>query len=218
MAVFEFVIWDMDGVLVDSERHWDTKEDFFLARALDNWNKFDESRLIGRSLPDIYKMLREEMNLQMSYDEYREQYDATAKYIYSTKAELMPNALKTLEELSQAGIIQALVSSSTHRWIGYAIEQFGIKQYFTEIISSDDVDGKGKPAPDIYEYACKKLRASKNKILVVEDSVPGIQAAKNAGLIVAGYTGAQHGQHPVGADVEIDNLSQIPDLVKSGIR
>lgn len=218
MSAFHFVIWDMDGVLVDSERHWDTKDDFFLARELDNWSEFDESRLIGRSLADIYAMLRKEMDLQMSYDEYRENYDATAKHIYSTKAELMPNAMKTLESLKQMGITQALVSSSTHRWIGYALDQFGIAEYFTKIISSDDVDGKGKPAPDIYKYACAQLNASQDEILVIEDSIPGIQAAKQAGLTVAGYTGAKHGQHPADADIEIDDLREVLRLVESGIK
>ena len=203
---------------MDSERHWDTKDDFFLARELDNWSEFDESRLIGRSLSDIYAMLREEMDLQMSYEEYRKNYDATARHIYSTKAELMPNAMKTLESLKQMGITQALVSSSTHRWIGYAIHQFGIADYFAKIISSDDVNGKGKPAPEIYEFACEQLNASKDEILVVEDSVPGIQAAKSAGLTVVGYTGAKHGQHPANADIEIDDLQEVLRLVKSGIK
>lgn len=217
MTAFHYVIWDMDGVLVDSERHWDTKDDFFLARELDNWSEFDESRLIGRSLSDIYQMLKGEMDLQMSYEEYRKNYDATANQIYSTKAELMPNAQHTLATLKQSGITQALVSSSTHRWIGYALDQFGIGEYFAKIISSDDVEGKGKPAPDIYEFACAELNAPKEAILVVEDSIPGIQAAKSAGLTVAGYTGAKHGQHPANADIEIDDLQEVLRLVESGI-
>jgi len=92
MTAFHYVIWDMDGVLVDSERHWDTKDDFFLARELDNWSEFDESRLIGRSLADIYQMLKDEMDLQMSYEEYRKNYDATAKQIYSIAKWLAANA------------------------------------------------------------------------------------------------------------------------------
>ena len=218
MALFTTIIWDMDGVLVDSERHWDEMENFFLKEAIPEWERFDTSLLVGRSLHDIYDLLTEEYGLAMSREEYVQKYNRRAKTIYGEKADLMPNAESALQILSTEGAVQALVSSSTREWIGYAMERFKLGKYFEVIISSDDVKGKGKPAPDIYEHACWKLDIGKENILVIEDSEPGVTAAKHAGLAVALYPSKENmeSEFQQQADYVIHDLLEVPLLRQQG--
>ena len=184
---FTTVIWDMDGVLIDSENHWDSLETHFLEDAVDNWDDFDKSRMIGRSLKDIYNLLEKEHGIHLSYREYVEEFNALARRVYQEAAELSPNAEATLLRIREMGLQQALVSSSSRQWIRYALERFPLEEYFDSIISSDDVQGRGKPDPAIYEFACRQLECVKEKTLVVEDSRAGIAAAHKAGLTVIGY-------------------------------
>lgn len=210
MPVYRTVVWDMDGVLVDSERHWSDTEDFFLKEALPDWDEFDESLLVGRSLSDVYTLLSRDYGLSMSEEEFHRKYNERAKEIYSEHAELMPNAEFVLQSLSGEGVRQVLASSSTHEWIGYAMERFGVDRYFELIVSADDVAGKGKPAPDIYEYVCHRIKEPKGRILVVEDSGPGMEAAHAAGLDVALYP--SQGNSTEGRITEVEFL--IHDLLE----
>ena len=217
MNTFTHVIWDMDGVLVDSERHWNTGENFFLAEEIDDWGNFDQSRLVGRSLRDIYEMLREEYDLTLTYKEYESKYNAVAEKVYRHEADLMPHARDVLIDLQGRNTVQLLVSSSTHYWIQMAVDRFHLKQYFKYIISAEDVGGKGKPAPDIYNYASDKLSAAKRSILVIEDSKPGVKAAQNAGLQVIGYDPEATGVLTGLAPEIIHDLREVLPVVQSGM-
>jgi beta-phosphoglucomutase-like phosphatase (HAD superfamily) len=97
------------------------------------------------------------------------------------------------------------------------MEQFGIREYFEEIISAEDVDGTGKPAPDIYLEAIRRLNADPADVLVVEDSAVGVQAARAAGLTVAGYQSEINQQNLENAHTTIKDLRQVPALLETGV-
>lgn len=216
MSQFEHVLWDMDGVLLDSERHWDTGNKFFLASEIKSWDQFDQSRLVGRSLLDTYHIFKNEYNLQMSYQEYESKFNAAAREVYSKRANLMPHARDVLNELQATNIGQSIVSSSTHHWINMAVNRFNLKQYFSCIISAEDVNGRGKPVPDIYLFAQSKLNIPTEELLVVEDSIPGIQAALAAGLTVIGYAPmGTNNLHNYAVQV-ITDLREIPNIINRG--
>lgn len=211
------VIWDMDGVLVDSERHWDALDSFFLEEIVPQWDQFDEDLLTGRSIKDIHEMLTRDYGLDMDFESYVAHYNQVAKKIYSEKAELMPHARETLSTIAELGARQALASSSYHAWIGYAMEQFAIGKYFEKIVSAEDVDGTGKPAPDIYIETIRQLNAQPDDTIVIEDSAVGIQAAKAAGLTVIGYQSDVNEQNLSNAHTTVRDLRQIPDLLETGV-
>ncbi|MBD3276053.1 MAG: HAD-IA family hydrolase [Candidatus Marinimicrobia bacterium] len=214
---FHTIIWDMDGVLVDSERHWDQLDSFFLEDIVPQWDQFDEDLLTGRSIKDIHDMLSADYGLEMDFESYVDHYNKVARKIYGEKADLMPYARETLSAIAELGARQALASSSYHTWIGYAMQQFEIRDYFDKIISAEDVDGRGKPAPDIYLEALRQLNIEPDDALVVEDSAVGVQAAKAAGLTVVGYQSAINDQNLDSAHTTVSDLRQVSALLESGV-
>ena len=207
----------MDGVLVDSERHWDGLDSFFLEKVVPEWDQFDENLLTGRSIKDIHDMLTSDYGLDMDFESYVGHYNQVAKKIYGEKAELMPHARETLSAIAELGVRQALASSSYHAWIGYAMQQFSLRDYFEKIISAEDVGGAGKPAPDIYLEAIRQLNVNPDHVLVVEDSAVGVQAAKTAGLTVVGYQSELNDQNLGHAHTTVMDLRQVPVLLESGV-
>src|SRR5438477_800603 len=84
------VIFDMDGVIVDSELHWKSVEGFFLSSLVHGWTDADQSRIIGLSVHDTYKMLVDEYRVQRTKPEFLELYQEMANEVYGHKASLMP--------------------------------------------------------------------------------------------------------------------------------
>jgi len=212
---YKAVLWDMDGVLIDSERHWDSLGDLFLEDVVTDWDAFDKTRLVGRSLRDIYNLFQDEYGIAITFEEYVEEYNKLAKFIYQNKAELLPHAISTLTEIQNAGTTQGLVSSSSHMWIEYALKRFPLRQFFDVIVSSDDVDGVGKPDPAIYTFACNQIGVPPDQAIVVEDSTPGITAAREAGSTVIGFDHQDNIQDLAGADIFISDLEEIPEILFS---
>lgn len=212
---YKTVLWDMDGVLVDSERHWKSLENFFLKDVVNDWHSFDQTRLTGRSMKDIYEILEAEHGISVSFEEYVNQYNNVAKTIYQDQAELMPNAERVLNKLNETGISQGLVSSSSHTWINFTLERFQLRHFFQAVVSSDDVNGVGKPNPAIYEYACEQLKANPSETIVIEDSVPGIQAASGAGCTVIWYTGSEKSSTRTESDYIVHDLGQVLSVLDS---
>ncbi|MCF7803663.1 MAG: HAD family phosphatase [Candidatus Marinimicrobia bacterium] len=210
---YRTVIWDMDGVLIDSERHWNSLDSLFLEDVVNDWEAFDQSRLVGRSLGDIYELLAEEYGISISKDEYLREYNRVARRIYGEKASLMPNVQQTLHEIDALGVAQCLASSSSREWIGYALERFPLGEFFDHIVSADDVGGRGKPDPAIYEYTCKTMACTKDATIVIEDSEPGVKAAQGAGLTVIGYSHKDNTQSLESAEFHVSDLLEIPEIV-----
>ncbi len=215
--VFSIVIWDMDGVLIDSERYWSDEEFFFLKEAVPDWGEVDESLFVGRSIDGMYEILTRRYHLEMDYKEYRENYDQMAERIYRQKAEIMPQACEALASLEEKQIQQILASSSPHTWIKTALERFRLGPFFEAVISADDVGGRGKPYPDIYQYTCEQLDQPTSTMIVIEDSIAGVEAAHGAGLNVLGFISEENTQNLQQADGIIHDLREIIRIVDHGI-
>lgn len=185
--MFKAVIFDMDGVLVDSEYWWKIWEVRFLKYLLGCWNKEKQQKIMGRGLKDIHSLLQKEYQCLISWEEFKNKYNQAAKRIYETQVILMPNVRQTLIALKQKGVKIGLASSSFKLWIAMVVGRFKLKKYFDAIVSAEEVGSRGKPAPDIYLWTANKLNIQPAKCLVVEDSTNGILSAKAAGMTVVGY-------------------------------
>lgn len=204
------IIFDMDGVLVDSEFWWCKFEDQFYREIMPDWNEQDHGQVVGQSLKDIHQLLSQKYQLRLSWPEFQARYHAEASNIYQTQVNLMPGAAEVLADLAERGIILALASSSFHSWIEMVVERFDIKKYFKIIVSSEDVGERGKPAPDIYLFTAKKLGVDPQDCLVIEDSTNGILSAKAAGMTAVAYKSARNpSQKYDKADSVIDDLTLI---------
>lgn len=189
-----FVIFDMDGVIVDSEVHWKAVEADFLSGLVGRWTDEDQSKIIGMSAHDIYKLLQRDYGLTTAVEDFFSYYLDLAKSLYGTRTQPIPGSLELIADLHRAGVPLAVASSSPHDWISIVVDRFNLKPFFRAIVSSDDVGGKGKPAPDIYQHAVKAFGAVTAQTVAIEDSSKGIASAKAAGLQCVGLLNG-HNDH-----------------------
>lgn len=211
------VVFDMDGVLVDSEVHWVEVEASFLGSFVGGWSEQDQQQIIGLSAYDVYAHLKSNYGLEIEKEEFLSKYFSLADSIYGEKCQLIPGALELAKSLSKMGVHVGLASSSPRQWVSIASDRFGFKDIFEVVCSSDDVGGVGKPKPDVYLHALKKMDCVDVPSLAIEDSSKGVAAAIAAGMLCVGFrNGFNDKQDLSKATLEVRGFSQIsPEKVIS---
>ena len=207
---FEAVLWDFDGVIVDSEKLWAKEAPNFYLEVCPNFQKKDIQQFVGGSLQNAWEIFRGKYGVQMSYPEFKKSCeDYALKHIYPT-AQLSPNIKNCFLKLREKNIPQAVASSGTRRWLEPTIKRIQIEDFFQTIVSSDDTGGRGKPFPDVFLLAAKNLNINPAKSLVIEDSTNGVQAGKKAGATVYAYqNGYNHNQDLSEADFIFSDFMEI---------
>lgn len=175
------VIFDMDGVIVDSQRQWHKLEHHFLEDLLPDWKKV-RAELTGLSIQDEYIYLRERYDLSIELEDYIKEYDKMAQVIYGERCSLTEGCEEFLIALRNENFTIALASSSPCRWISIVLDRFNLRKFFVRVVGSDEVDGRGKPSPDIYLYTARQIYAYPMQCIAIEDSKNGVLAAKEAGM------------------------------------
>jgi HAD superfamily hydrolase (TIGR01509 family) len=213
----DLVIFDCDGVLVDSEviscrahsemltRHgYPITADQVLDRFLGVSDR--EARLIieaelGRSLPADFEAQMKQAALQRYADELR-----NVPYIG--------------DALAAIDLPKCVASSGTPEKIRHGLTCAGLYDQLAPHIFSASQVRRGKPAPDLFLFAAERMTASPDRCLVIEDSVPGITGARAAGMTVVGFHGGSHCQaghaemlRSAGAAVTFDDMRQLPALI-----
>jgi len=210
MKKIKAVIFDMDGVIVDSEKYFPILEKEWFSSLVGIWTEEDEKNITGRSASDIFDILTKQYNLKMSQNLFLKQYDEIAKEVYEKKCSIFPNFMNVVDELRKKNFKIALVSSSPYSWIEMMLKRFWIREKFDAIISADEIDGKGKPSPEIYLYSAKILNLNPDECVVIEDSKNGIISAKNANMRCIGFRNWINQRQDLSkADVIISDLSEI---------
>jgi len=192
---FRAVIFDMDGVLINSEP---LHQEVGLKMMQDLRIPINEEmfmRFTGATVFSMWETLAQEFSLKQNPDELTSTYNQlfTEKLVNSNDVTLFEGVLDVLKNLHNKGIPAALASSSSREVIETVIQKFGITHYFQVIVSGSDVK-HSKPHPEIFLLAAKKLNVSPTDCIVVEDSTNGVQAAKHAGMYCVGFkpTGNHH--------------------------
>ena len=204
------VIFDMDGVLVDSEVHWRRVEHEFLGELIPGWCEADQQAILGMSAYDVHALLVEKYGLKKTRDEYVDHYRAMARTIYGKQSSLIEGAAECLASLTDAGVTLALASSSPHDWIGIVLDRFEFRKHFKAVASSDDVSGRGKPLPDIYLHTARQISYSPVRCVAIEDSRKGVQSAKSAGMKCVGLrNGFNTEQNLSAADYIVQSLLDV---------
>lgn len=206
-------IFDMDGVLIDSERAWVPYQNEFSTRLFgdDIYKKIGST--IGISIDAIYEKAKQQ-GFNLSLEEYYKIYDEQAKLIYSN-ALPTPNVDILINYLKDKNFKLGLVSSSRRNWINIVLEKMNIEDSFDFILSLNDrKDLKSKPYPDGYFEAMKYLSAVPKTTIVLEDSNSGIQSAKSSGAYTIGYKELLLPNYSqVGADNYAANISDVIKIV-----
>jgi len=196
------VVFDFDGVLFDSEKHWPSLENPYLLRHIPSWKDKYYAQLTGRSLPEIHTLLVREYAFPLAAEEYYKDYEEMAMQLYARVTEPLQGAEQALAVIRGSGKKVAIASSSRSEWISAALSRSTFADSFSEIITAYDPEVKrSKPAPDIYLCAATHLAEEPRRLIAIEDSRNGVQAAKSAGLYCIGLrNGFNDDQDLSGAD------------------
>ncbi|MBT2384392.1 HAD family phosphatase [Streptomyces sp. ISL-11] len=211
---YDLVIFDNDGVLVDSEPIANTILAAYLSE-LGHPTTYDDSLrdYMGAAVHHVHDLVRERTGRQLPHD-----FDETlhARTFASFERELQPikGASNVLETLVTAGVPYCVASSGSHERIRVGHRRTGLDEWFEEewIFSSEDV-GRGKPAPDLFLHAARTMGVEPARCVVVEDSPRGVQAAVAAGMDVYGYTAMTPGDRLPGATGHFTDMTELPHLL-----
>jgi HAD superfamily hydrolase (TIGR01509 family) len=178
--MLQAVIFDLDGVLIDSEAIWSRVRAAVVARQGGHWTEEDQRNVMGDNSRQWSAYIKRTWHLAQSEEEiFRAVLDAMIA-TYTQGVPVLPGAREAVHLLS-AHYPLAVASSSPRELILVALERTGMAGYFRTVVSSDEVT-HGKPAPDVYLLAAARLHLEPAVCVAVEDSSNGIRAALAAGM------------------------------------
>ena len=203
------VIFDMDGVIVDSERQWQLAEGEFFRSLMPHWREEDHHKIVGLAVEDLYHWLVREYSLTASKENFLRQCDELAHVVYNERVSLTPGFMELLDDLRRRRIPVGLASSSPKMWVNMTLRRFGLSEALAAQAVADDVpSGRTKPQPDLYELVLRRLGLKAEGCLAIEDSAFGVRAAKSAGLVCAALrNGSNDSQDLSAADFELRGLA-----------
>jgi beta-phosphoglucomutase-like phosphatase (HAD superfamily) len=179
----EAVLFDLDGVIVDSEPWWHAvRVEWAAARGL-TWTEDDNRACMGRNSRDWARIMQERLRLDLTIPQIeRVIMDALVEKYAHEPAPRVPGAVEAVARIA-ASFPSAIASSAHPAVIRAALRSVGLAECFRVIVSADDVPA-GKPAPDVYLEAARRLGVPPARCLVVEDSLNGVLAGRAAGMTV----------------------------------
>lgn len=201
------IVFDMDGVLLDSGKIWERVISELFAECGVDLNAFEQDALGGGDNSQQWAAyFRNVLGFPMEEDDIVERVVQALLLAYEQDLPLLPGAVDAISRLAVRYPL-GLASSSPRPVIAFVLERAGLERYFSTWVSSDEVP-RGKPAPDVYLEACARLDTDPVVCVAVEDSGFGIRAAKAAGLKVVAIP------HPV-LPVEAEDLAVADEILGS---
>jgi HAD superfamily hydrolase (TIGR01509 family) len=176
------VIFDMDGVLVDSEAVWDDVRKRFVEEKGGRWHDGAQRDMMGMSSVEWSRYVRDRLGVDMEPEEISREVADRVADVYREKLPLLPGAVEAVRSLAAEWPL-GLASSSNRHVIDLVLELARIADDFRVTVSSEEV-GAGKPAPDVYLEAAKRLGKEAAACVAIEDSTNGIRSAHAAGMPV----------------------------------
>jgi len=178
----EAVIFDLDGVLLDSETIWDDARRALVARFGGTWRSDATREMMGMSSPEWSAYVRDRLGVPLSAEQISSAVVASVEQRYTEQLPLMAGAHDAVESLAQRWPL-GLASSSNRSVIERFLDASDLRSRFRATVSSEEVE-RGKPAPDVYLAAAAQLRAAPESCVAIEDSTNGIRAAVAANMHV----------------------------------
>ena len=211
------VIFDMDGVLVESESYWTEEMRDIIDAAYPPGADVTPADLTGVSIYDQYDRFGADHEMLVSREEYFGLYDDVAESIYRERASVTDGAADLVRELKAAGLPVGLATSSFPQWVAWTLSRLDLEGAFDAEVLAPELDEPGKPEPFIYEEAARRLGVAPERCLVVEDSASGIEAAARAGAYVLAYRPPDSdGEQDVSrADAVADGPAELRERVRS---
>ncbi len=188
--MIEAVVFDLDGVVVDSEQVWDDVREQLAHERGGDWHEGAQADMMGMSSPEWSRYMHERIGLAESPEAINEEVVQRMLARYHESLPLIDGAVDAVRRL--AGEFTLGVASSSNRpLIEVVLERAGIAELFAAVVSSEEV-ARGKPAPDVYLEAARRLAVEPGSCAAIEDSANGIRAAHAAGMRVLAVPNAHY--------------------------
>ncbi len=214
------VLFDMDGVLIDSEPLHHKTDMILLSELGVECNESYLDQFVGMTNPEMWEQIIKSNNIRANRKKIlAKQMHLKLKYLKRYPYSPIEGVVGILTELSRKKIKVGVASSSSRIFIKKVLKKLKIKRYIQEYYSGEDVPN-GKPAPDIFIKVAKLLRVRPQECLVIEDSKNGVLAAKRAGMRTIGYQNPNSGNQDLSeADIVISDFNKlnISEILQCGI-
>lgn len=210
------VVFDLDGVLVDTETVWDDVREALVRERGGRWHERAQADMMGMSSPEWSCYMHDELALPEPPEEINDEVVRRMLVRYRYDLPLIDGAVAAVERLAGAFTL-ALASSSNRPLIDAVLETAGLERHFAATVSSEEV-ARGKPAPDVFLEAARRLDVAPRLCAAVEDSSNGLRAARAAGMRVIALPNAHYPPEAdalAQADVVLGSLEELtPERIR----
>jgi HAD superfamily hydrolase (TIGR01509 family) len=211
------VIFDLDGVLLDSEPRWNAAKEALVREAGGRWREDAPDAMMGMSSSEWSAYLRDAAGVPMELDAISRDVVRRMRDGYSKDLPLLPGATEVVPALAARWPL-GLASSSNREIIDLVLDLAGLRNDFGVTLSSEEV-ARGKPAPDVYLEAARRLGADPARCVAIEDSSNGLRAAAAAGMAVVAVPNPHYPPAPDALDLAAATVAVVgevtPALVES---
>jgi HAD superfamily hydrolase (TIGR01509 family) len=216
--VIDAVVFDLDGVIVDSEHVWDEVRQQLAEERGGRWHDQASRDMMGMSSLEWSRYMHDVIGLVEPPEEINAEVVRRLKAIYRERLPLIPGAAEAVERLGARRPL-GLASSSNREVIDFVLEISSLGRFFRATVSSEEV-ARGKPAPDVYLEAAARLGVEPTRCAAVEDSENGIRSAKAAGMRTIAIPNPRYppGEDALAkADVVLESIAELTaDVVDPG--
>jgi HAD superfamily hydrolase (TIGR01509 family) len=209
----EAVLFDQDGVLVDSEGAWDAARRAIVAENGGSWKDGATRAMMGMSAPEWSRYVRDELDVALSPEEISDRVVARLLAGYSNDLPLLPGAVEAVRRVAEWRPV-GLASSANREVIDAVLAASGLDGVFGATVSGEEV-ARGKPAPDIYLEAARRLGVDPGRCAAVEDSTNGLRSAAAAGMLVVALPNREFPPAPEAIDLAAVVLDSLDELSPS---
>jgi HAD superfamily hydrolase (TIGR01509 family) len=215
--VIEAVVFDMDGVLLQSEEVWDAVREEYVRERGGRYDAEVQRAMMGMSSTEWSRYLHDEAGVDEQPEEINAEVVRRMLAAYREQLPLLPGAVDAVRRVASQFPL-GLASSSNRELIDLVLDQAGLAPYFAATVSSEEV-ARGKPAPDVYLEAARRLGVDPAHSAAVEDSHGGIRSAKAAGMRVLAIPNPSYppdDEALAQADVVLGSLSELTGAAVAG--
>ena len=214
------VIFDMDGVIIDSEPLYKRINITHFEQLGVEINDKEYDRFVGISANLMWNYIKEKGQLKQSIDALKLSEERMKnEWLRKEKIHPMPGLVESLDYLKNKDYCLAVASSTAMQNIKLVINRLQIGRYFNQLVSGEEVEN-GKPSPDIFLETAQRMKIKPHNCVVIEDSHNGVKAAKAAGMFCIGFQNANSGNQDLSmADVVIASFEKftLKNILENGI-
>jgi HAD superfamily hydrolase (TIGR01509 family) len=214
--VIEAVVFDLDGVLLETEEIWDDVREAFVRERGGRYDEAAQRAMMGMSSLEWWRFIHDELGVGDAPEEISSEVVRRMEARYRESLPLLPGAVEAVERLAARWPL-GLASSSNRPLIDAVLALAGLEPFFRATVSSEEV-ARGKPQPDVYLEAARRLGVDPHSCAAIEDSHSGIRSALAAGMAVVAIPNRSYPPDEdalAAADIVVHALDELtPTLVE----